>query len=78
MIGKGNRSRAVIDAMQETGAVYFVAVGGAGALYGQCVLEAEVIAFPELGAEAVFRIKVKDFPCFVGIDTKVNDIYSIS
>lgn len=70
MIGKGARNRAVKDAMHKYKAVYFAAIGGAGALISKTILSAEVIAYPELGAEAVRKLQVKDFPLFV-----VNDLY---
>ncbi|MGC8839055.1 MAG: Fe-S-containing hydro-lyase [Anaerolineae bacterium] len=70
MIGKGNRSPAVREAMQKYKAVYFGAIGGAGALISQRIKEAEVIAYPDLGAEALFRLVVEDFPLIV-----INDIY---
>ncbi|MGQ9457913.1 MAG: Fe-S-containing hydro-lyase [Anaerolineae bacterium] len=70
MIGKGNRSPAVREAMQKYKAVYFGAIGGAGALISQRIKEAEVIAYPDLGAEAVFRLVVESFPLIV-----INDIY---
>jgi len=72
MIGKGKRSDEVIDAMKKHGAVYFCAVGGAGALAAKCVKSAEVIAFPELGCEAVRRLEIVDFPLIVGIDSSGN------
>ncbi|MFP3042987.1 Fe-S-containing hydro-lyase [Treponema primitia] len=75
MIGKGKRSKEVIDAMQKAGAVYFGAIGGAGALLAQCVLEAELTAFEDLGAEAIRRLRVKDFPVVVVIDSKGNNLY---
>lgn len=70
MIGKGNRSPAVREAMQKYKAVYFGAIGGAGALISQRIKEAEVIAYPDLGAEAIFRLVVEDFPLVV-----LNDVY---
>jgi fumarate hydratase subunit beta len=70
MIGKGNRSEAVRRALQEYRAVYFAAIGGAGALIARSIVESEVIAYPELGAEALLRLRVVDFPAIV-----VNDIY---
>ncbi len=70
MIGKGNRSPAVREAMQKYKAVYFGAIGGAGALISQRIKEADLIAYPDLGAEAVFRLVVEDFPLIV-----LNDIY---
>lgn len=75
MIGKGNRSEAVINAMKEYGAVYFAAIGGAGALYSKCVEECKVIAFEELGCESVKELKIKDFPLLVAIDSKGNSLY---
>ena len=70
MIGKGNRSQAVKDAMQEYKAVYFAAIGGAGALISKSIKKAEVIAYEELGAEAIRRLEVENFPA-----TVINDIY---
>ena len=70
MIGKGNRSQAVKDAMKTHKAVYFAAIGGAGALISKSIKKAEVIAYDELGAEAVRRLEVEDFPV-----TVINDIY---
>jgi fumarate hydratase subunit beta len=75
MIGKGARGDNVKEAMVKHGAVYFAAVGGAGALISKSILSAEVIAYPELGAEAVRRMEVKDFPAIVAIDTSGNDLY---
>lgn len=75
MIGKGNRSTEVIDAMTENSAVYFAALGGAGALIARCVRECEPIAFPELGAEAVTRLLVEDMPMVVAIDSVGNNVY---
>lgn len=69
MIGKGKRSRAVVEAMERNGAVYLCAVGGAGALAAQCVASAEVIAFEDLGCESVKRLTIKDFPLIVAIDS---------
>ena len=70
MIGKGNRSPAVRDAMKEHGAVYFGALGGAGALLARRIKKAEVIAYEELGAEAVRKLELEDFPV-----TVINDVY---
>ena len=75
MIGKGNRSQEVIDAMVEHKAVYFAAIGGAGALYSKCIEECSVIAFEELGCESVKELKIKDFPLLVAIDSKGNSLY---
>ena len=68
MIGKGKRSPEVIEAIQRNGAVYFCAIGGAGALAAQCIESAEVIAFEDLGCESVKRLVLKDFPLMVAID----------
>jgi fumarate hydratase subunit beta len=75
MIGKGARNQAVKDAMQAHKAVYFAAIGGAGALMAQSILSAEVIAYPELGPEAIRRLEVKDFPVIVVNDTHGGDLY---
>ncbi len=75
MIGKGPRDQNVKDAMIKHGAVYFAAVGGAGALISKSIVKAEVIAYPELGAEAVRRMEVKDFPAIVAIDATGEDLY---
>ena len=77
MIGKGRRSGEVVEAMKEHGAVYFGAIGGCGALLAECIKSAEVIAYPDLGAEAVMRLRVEDFPVVVVIDTLGNDLYEI-
>ena len=75
MIGKGKRSPEVVRAMQECGAVYFGAIGGCGALLSKCVRSAEVIAYPDLGAEAIRRLEVEDFPAVVVIDSQGNNLY---
>lgn len=75
MIGKGLRAPEVIAAMKEHGAVYFGAIGGAGALIAKRIIAAEIIAYPELGPEAVRRIEVKDFPAMVIIDSEGNNLY---
>ena len=75
MIGKGLRSTAVVEAMVKHGAVYLGATGGAGALIAGCITESEMIAFPELGAEAIRRLIVSDLPVVVLIDTQGNDWY---
>ena len=75
MIGKGGRSDAVVDAMKQYGAVYFAAAGGAGALIAQSIKKAEVIAFPNLGPEAIHRLEVEDLPLVVAIDSDGNDLY---
>jgi fumarate hydratase subunit beta len=75
MIGKGKRNRQVIEAMKEHGAVYFAAIGGCGALLSSCIKKAEVIAYDDLGAEAVRRLEVEDFPVIVVIDSLGNNLY---
>ena len=75
MIGKGKRSTEVLEAMKEHSAVYLAAVGGAGALMSQSILEAEIVAYPELGPEAVWRFVVRDFPAIVVNDVQGNDLY---
>lgn len=75
MIGKGKRSEAVKDAIVKNGAVYFAAVGGAGALLSKSILKSEVIAYDDLGTEAIRRLEVKDFPVIVVIDKDGNDLY---
>ncbi|MBR2937113.1 MAG: Fe-S-containing hydro-lyase [Oscillospiraceae bacterium] len=75
MIGKGKRGPEVIDAMKQHGAVYFGAIGGCGALLSQCIKEAEIIAYEDLGAEAIRRLVVEDFPVVVIIDSQGNNLY---
>lgn len=75
MIGKGKRGEAVVEAMRQYGAVYLGAIGGLGALLGKCVKKAEVIAYPDLGAEAVRRLEVENFPVVVVIDSEGNNLY---
>jgi fumarate hydratase subunit beta len=75
MIGKGERSEGVVSAMKETGAVYFGAMGGAGALLSSCIIAAELIAFPDLGTEAIRQLTIKDFPVIVIIDSRGNNLY---
>ena len=75
MIGKGKRGPEVIDAMKEHGAVYFGAIGGCGALLSKCIKKAEVIAYDDLGAEAIRRLEVEDFPVVVIIDSLGNNLY---
>lgn len=75
MIGKGKRSPAVVEAMRETGAVYFGAIGGAGALLSQCVKSAQLICYEDLGAEAVRRLEVENLPLTVVIDSQGNNLY---
>ncbi len=75
MIGKGPRNAAVKEAIVRNGAVYFAAIGGAGALISKSIKEAEVIAYDDLGAEAVRRLVVEDMPVIVAIDSQGNDLY---
>ncbi len=75
MIGKGNRAPEVIEAMKKFKAVYFGATGGAGSLISKSIKKAEVVAYPELGPEAIMRLEVEDFPVVVINDTKGNDLY---
>jgi len=75
MIGKGNRSKAVVDAMNKFGCVYFAATGGAGALIASCIVSAEVVAYPDLGPEAIYKLEVKNLPLVVAIDCKGKSLY---
>lgn len=75
MIGKGRRSEEVREAIKKNQAVYFAAPGGAGALLSSCIIKAEPVAFAELLSEAVLKLTLKDFPCFVCIDAEGEDIY---
>ena len=75
MIGKGKRSPEVIAAMKECGAVYFGAIGGCGALLSRCIKKAEIIAYEDLGAEAIRRLEVENFPVVVIIDSEGNNLY---
>ena len=75
MIGKGKRSPEVIEAMIRNGAVYFAAVGGAGALLSKRILSSEVIAYEDLGTEAIRRLEVENFPAVVVIDSEGNNLY---
>jgi len=77
MIGKGARSREVVDAIRQHGAVYFGATGGAAALIASCIKKVEVIAFEDLGTEAIRKLEVENMPCTVIIDTQGNDLYVI-
>ncbi len=75
MIGKGKRGESVVAAMKEHGAVYFGAIGGCGALLAKCIKKAEVVAYDDLGAEAIRRLEVEDFPAIVIIDSEGNNLY---
>lgn len=78
MIGKGKRQPAVKDAIIRNNAVYFAAVGGAGAIISKCITESEVIAYDDLGTEAIRKLTVKDFPMIVVIDSEGNNLYETS
>ena len=75
MIGKGKRGPEVVAAMKEHGAVYFGAIGGCGALLSKCIKKAEIVAYEDLGAEAIRRLEVEDFPAIVIIDAEGNNLY---
>jgi len=75
MIGKGKRGPEVVEAMKEYGAVYFGAIGGCGALLSNCIKKAEIVCYEDLGAEAIRRLEVEDFPVVVIIDSEGNNLY---
>ena len=75
MIGKGKRGPEVIEAMKAHGAVYFGAIGGCGALLGKCIKKREIVAYEDLGAEAICRLEVENFPVIVIIDSHGNNLY---
>ena len=75
MIGKGKRGQEVITAMKKYGAVYFGAIGGCGALLGKCVKKAEIVAYDDLGTEAIRRLEVENFPVIVIVDSQGNNLY---
>ena len=77
MIGKGARNKAVIDSMKKNCCVYFEAIGGAGALIAGAIKESEVVAYDDLGTEAIRRLVVEDFPATVLVDCEGNDLYEI-
>ena len=78
MIGKGKRSKEVIDAIIRNKAVYFAAVGGAGALLSKCIVESKMVTYEDLGAEAILEIKIENFPVIVVIDIEGNNLYEQS
>ncbi|MBR6626410.1 MAG: Fe-S-containing hydro-lyase [Lachnospiraceae bacterium] len=78
MIGKGKRTEAVKEAMIRNGAVYFAAVGGAGALLSKAICSSEIVAYEDLGTEAIRKLEVKDFPVIVVIDAEGNNLYETS
>ena len=75
MVGKGKRTKEVKEAVMRNGAVYFAAVGGAGALLSRSIISSQVIAYDDLGTEAIRRLEVKDFPVIVVMDARGNDLY---
>lgn len=75
MIGKGKRTQEVLDAIVRNQAVYFAAVGGAGALLSKCITKSEIVCYEDLGAEAIRKIEVKDFPVIVVADSDGNNLY---
>ncbi len=75
MIGKGERGEAVIQAIREYGAVYFGAVGGSAVLISRSIIKSEVVAYEDLGPEAIHRFRIKDFPAVVAIDAQGNNLY---
>lgn len=75
MIGKGKRSQEVISSIIKNKAVYFAAIGGAGALLSKCIQKSEIVAFEDLGTEAIRKLEVKDFPVIVVIDSLGNNLY---
>ena len=75
MIGKGKRSPEVIAAMQRNHAVYFAAIGGAGALISKCIKKSEIVCYEDLGAEAIRKLEVEKLPVFIVIDSKGNNLY---
>lgn len=77
MIGKGLRDQGVADAVKTHGAVYFGAIGGAGALISSCIKSSQVIAFEDLGTEAIHKLEVDQLPCFVIMDAYGNDLYEM-
>ena len=78
MIGKGKRNQAVKDSIVKNGAVYFAAVGGAGALLSKSIVSSEVVAYEDLGTEAIRKLMVKDFPVIVVIDSEGTDLYELA
>lgn len=75
MIGKGNRSPSVIDAIVSHGCVYFAAIGGAGALLSKCIQAARIVCYEDLGPEAIYKLTVEDFPVVVAIDCSGKNLY---
>ena len=75
MIGKGKRSREVVDAVIRNRSVYFAATGGAGALLSKCILRSKIVSYEDLGPEAIRKLEIKDFPVVVVIDSQGNNLY---
>lgn len=75
MIGKGKRSPEVVEAIVRNHSIYFAAIGGAGALFSKKIIESKVIAYDDLGAEAIRELKIKDFPVIVVLDSQGNNLY---
>lgn len=75
MIGKGKRTKEVLEAIVRNQAVYFAAIGGAGALLSKCITKSEIVCYEDLGAEAIRKIEVKDFPVIVVVDSEGNNLY---
>ena len=75
MIGKGKRTKEVIEAIVRNHAVYFAAIGGAGALLSKCIKKSEIVCYADLGAEAIGKIEIEDFPVIVVIDSEGNNLY---
>lgn len=75
MIGKGKRTKEVIEAIVRNRAVYFAAIGGAGALLSKCITSSKIVCYDDLGAEAILKIEVKDFPVIVVVDCEGNNLY---
>jgi fumarate hydratase subunit beta len=75
MIGKGKRTKEVLDAIVRNQAVYFAAIGGAGAILSKCITSSEIVCYEDLGAEAIRKITVKDFPVIVVADSDGNNLY---
>jgi fumarate hydratase subunit beta len=76
IIGKGNRSSEVIDSFVNYGCVYFAAIGGAGALLSKCITASEIVCYEDLGAEAIYKLTVNNFPVIVAIDCKGRNLYA--
>ena len=75
LIGKGNRSKPVIEAMISHGCVYFAAIGGAGALLSKCITKAEIVCYEDLGPEAIYKLDVQDFPVIVATDCRGKSLF---